>query len=102
MTKTTVPSAGAGEMCKLRPKQMTPTGSHYPAQFFKNFAGNIDIRELGLSTTYEREWPGHSFKFNFDAATTDTFWARSRGSVACPLRFGARARVEDPHSRRRR
>ena len=63
---------------------------------------NIDITTLGLSTTYEREWPGHSFQFNFDAATTDTFWARSRGPVARPLRFGAMARFEDPHSRRRR
>ena len=50
---------------------------------------NIDITTLGLSTAYEREWPGHSFQFNFDAATTDTFWTRTRGSGACPRRLGA-------------
>jgi pimeloyl-ACP methyl ester carboxylesterase len=42
---------------------------------------NINITTLGLSTAYEREWPGHSFQFNFDAATTDTFWARIRSET---------------------
>jgi len=93
MAKTTVPSAGASDMCGLRPKQMTSTGSHYPALFFKTFAGNGDICELGLSAECADQWPGHSLQFNFDAATTDTLWARSRGPVARPLRFGAMARA---------
>jgi hypothetical protein len=42
---------------------------------------NVDITTLGLSTTYEAQWPGHSFQFNFDAATTDTFWARIRSET---------------------
>jgi hypothetical protein len=53
-----------------------PNGTPSPFKF-----NNIDIRELGLSTTHVREWPGHSFQFNFDAATTDTFWARIRSET---------------------
>jgi len=36
---------------------------------------------LGLSAEYADQWPGHSFQFNFDAATTDTFWARIRSET---------------------
>jgi len=42
---------------------------------------NINITTLGLSAEYADQWPGHSFQFNFDAATTDTFWARIRSET---------------------
>jgi hypothetical protein len=45
--------------------------------FFVRAKGtNIDISDLGLSDPYVREWPGHSFQFHFDAATTSQFWKR--------------------------
>jgi hypothetical protein len=50
-----------------------PNGTPSPFKF-----NNIDIHDLGLSTTFDKEWPGHSFQFNFDAATTDAFWNRIR------------------------
>jgi pimeloyl-ACP methyl ester carboxylesterase len=40
------------------------------------FGTNINIQSLGLSDTYVDEWPGHSFQFHFDAATTSQFWKR--------------------------
>ncbi len=40
------------------------------------FGTNINIPSLGLSDTYVDEWPGHSFQFHFDAATTSQFWKR--------------------------
>jgi hypothetical protein len=46
---------------------------------FFGIENNINIvKELGLPDEYKREWPGHSFQFNFDAATTDAFWRRIR------------------------
>jgi hypothetical protein len=53
-----------------------PNGTPSPFKF-----NNIDIHDLGLSTTFDKEWPGHSFQFNFDAATTDAFWARIRSET---------------------
>jgi hypothetical protein len=53
-----------------------PNGTPSPFNF-----NNIDIRTLGLSAEYADQWPGHSFQFNFDAATTDTFWARIRSET---------------------
>jgi hypothetical protein len=41
-----------------------------------HFGTNIDISDLGLDDPYLREWPGHSFQFHFDAATTSQFWKR--------------------------
>jgi hypothetical protein len=41
-----------------------------------HFGTNIDISKLGLRTPYLAEWPGHSFQFHFDAATTAQFWKR--------------------------
>lgn len=43
---------------------------------FQSKGQNIDIRPLGLTEDYDGEWPGHSFQFNFDAATTERFWRR--------------------------
>jgi len=44
--------------------------------FFERNGTNIDISDLGLEDPYVREWPGHSFQFHFDAATTAQFWKR--------------------------
>ena len=44
--------------------------------FFERNGTNIDIRSLGLRTPYLAEWSGHSFQFQFDAATTSQFWTR--------------------------
>ena len=52
-----------------------------PLRFFGR-ENIIDIRDLGLSNVYEDRWPGHSFQFNFDAATTDAFWKRIRTVTA--------------------
>ncbi len=40
------------------------------------FDTNIDINLLGLPLELATRWPGHSFQFHFDAATTSQFWSR--------------------------
>jgi hypothetical protein len=53
-----------------------PIGTKVVDFFVRANGTNIDISDLGLSDPYLREWPGHSFQFHFDAATTSQFWKR--------------------------
>jgi hypothetical protein len=53
-----------------------PIGTKVVDFFVRANGTNIDIRSLGLPDDYEDEWPGHSFQFHFDAATTSQFWKR--------------------------
>ncbi len=39
---------------------------------------NFNIQDLGLTEGFIRSWPGHSFQFNFDSATTWLFWEKVR------------------------
>ncbi len=38
--------------------------------------GNFDIASLGLPGAFDDKLAGHSFQYNFDAATTSPFWER--------------------------
>jgi hypothetical protein len=53
-----------------------PIGTKSVDFFVRANGTNIDISKLGLRTPYLAEWPGHSFQFHFDAATTSQFWKR--------------------------
>jgi hypothetical protein len=53
-----------------------PIGTKVVDFFVRAKNTNINIRSLGLPDDYEDEWPGHSFQFHFDAATTSQFWKR--------------------------
>jgi pimeloyl-ACP methyl ester carboxylesterase len=53
-----------------------PIGTKVVDFFVRANGKNIDISDLGLGAPYVDEWPGHSFQFHFDAATTSQFWKR--------------------------
>ncbi len=68
-----LPSSAAYEVLAFMSKaNAKPIGT----KSVRFFGTNIDISDLGLSDPYLREWPGHSFQFHFDAATTSQFWKR--------------------------
>jgi hypothetical protein len=53
-----------------------PIGTKEVDFFTNNNGTNIDISDLGLPSRYADQWSGHSFQFNFDAATTSRLWKR--------------------------